>query len=141
MTDAVSGFGTLLQLGDGADPEVFTTIAEVKDITGPGLEADTIEVTNHSSPGAWREYIAGLLDAGEVTFDVNYLPGDATHDATTGLQANLLARSVDSYRLTWPTADTVTFPAFVTGFETGAPVDDALSASVTLKVAGEPTFA
>lgn len=142
MTDAVSGFGTLLQSGDGAQPEVFATVAEVKDITGPGMESDSIEVTNHSSPGAWREKISGLLDGGEVTFDVNFLPGDATHDHQTGLISDFLARAVHNFRLVWPTAaeDWVVFPARVSGFEPSAPVDDALGASVTLEVAGEPEF-
>jgi len=37
MTEGVIGLGTLLKIGDGASPEVFAAIAEVKDITGPGL--------------------------------------------------------------------------------------------------------
>ena len=37
MTEGIIGLGTLLKIGDGATPEVFTAIAEVKDITGTGL--------------------------------------------------------------------------------------------------------
>lgn len=142
MTDAVAGFGTLLQQGDGALPEVFATVAEVKDISGPGLEADTIEVTNHSSPGAWREKLISLLNGGEVSFPVNFLPGDATHDAQTGLISLYLSRAVNNFRLVWPTAaeDWVIFPAAVTGFEPSAPVDDVLGADITLEVMGEPLF-
>ncbi|KKK53886.1 hypothetical protein LCGC14_3090310, partial [marine sediment metagenome] len=35
MSNAISSFGTLLKVGDGAGTEVFTTIAEVMDIDGP----------------------------------------------------------------------------------------------------------
>jgi predicted secreted protein len=142
MSDAVSGFGTFLQRGDGAGPEVFTTIAEVKDITGPGLSADIVEVTNHSSIGAFKEKLSTLLDGGEVTFDVNFLPGNATQDATDGLLSAYMARSKDNYKLIWPTVgdDQVAFKAQVTGFEPTAPVEEALTASVTLTLTGPPTF-
>lgn len=139
MTNAVNAFGTLLKLGDGAAPEVFTTIAEVKDITGPGFEASTNEATNHSSAGAVREWLAGMLDAGEVSFDLNFLPNHATQDETTGLLSEFLSRSVSNYQLIFPNGQ-INFKALVTGFEPSAPVDDVLTASVTLKVTGLPTF-
>ena len=143
MSGAKSGFGTLLKMGDGADPEVFTTIAEVKDIGGPSYETGTHDVTNQSSPGAVREFISGLIDAGEVTFDVNWMPGNATHDDATGLLAAQLDRELKSFRLVWPQFtpnEQCAFEALVTGFETNSPVDDPLSASVTLKVSGLPVW-
>ena len=143
MSDAKSGYGTMLKMGDGAEPEVHTTIAEVKDISGPGYETGTHDVTNQSSPGAVREFIAGLIDAGEVTFDVNWLPGNATHDASTGLLAAQLARALKSFQLVWPQFtpnEQCAFDALVTGFEVSSPVDDPLSASITLKVSGLPVW-
>ena len=93
---AISSFGTLLKIGDGADPEVFTTIAEVLDISGPGLSLDTEETTNHSSPGGWEEYVGTILRSGEVTFGINYDPVGATHDASTGLIKDLTDRTLFS---------------------------------------------
>ena len=75
---AISAFGTLLKVGDGGGTEVFTTIAEVKEISGPSISVDTVELTTHSSSGAWKEYLPTLIDAGEVTFDVNFIPTNAT---------------------------------------------------------------
>lgn len=41
----------MLKMGDGGSPsETFTTIAEVRDIEGPELEAEAKEVTLHDSP-------------------------------------------------------------------------------------------
>ena len=57
MTSAIAAYGTLLKLGDGGTPENFTTIAEVRDIGGPELGADVVDVTSHDSPGAWEEVI------------------------------------------------------------------------------------
>lgn len=140
---AISAFGTLLQIGDGGSPENFTTIAEVANISGPGLSLDAIDVTHHSSTGGWREFVGGLLDGGVVSLDINYDPTDGTHDASTGLIADMVARTVRNFQLVFPdTANTTwSFSALVTGFEPSEPVDNKLAASVTLKISGQPTLA
>lgn len=140
----ISAFGTLLKIGDGGSPtESFTTIAEVTSIGGPALSLDPIETTHHASTGGWREFIGGLLDGGEVSFDINYDPVGATHDASTGLIADMVARTVRNFQLVFPDTGNTTwsFAALVTSFEPSEPVDDKLAASVTLKVSGQPTLA
>lgn len=142
MTDALSGHGTLLQIGDGADPENFTTIAEVRDITGPGLGLDTADVTSHDSTGGWEEHIGTILRSGEVTFDVNYIPTDGTHDASSGLINDQESRTLRNFQLVFPDGGGTTwsFAALVTGFDPTGPVDGELTASVTLKPSGQPTL-
>ena len=141
-TAAVSSFGTLLKAGDGGSPtEVFTTIAEVKDISGPSMEQGTEEVTTHSSPARFREFIPTLLDGGEVTFDVNFI-GDATQGPADGVYDDMVDGTKRNYTITFPTtgADVVTFAAYVTGFEPDAPVEGVLGASITLKITGQPVW-
>ncbi len=131
----ISAFGTTLKIGT-------TAIAEILDVSGPSLSMDTIDVTHHASPEAWREYVAGLLDAGEVSFDINYVPTAATHkNASGGLLYLLATRASQAFTLTFPDATAWTFNGFVTGFEPSAPVDDKLSASITIKLTGKPTLA
>ncbi len=144
MSDALSAFGTLLKIGDGATPtENFTTIAEVKDISGPSLELATEEVTHHSSTGGWREKIGTLLSAGEVTFDLNFIPTEATHSYSTGLINDMVNRTKRNFQLVFPDAGNTTwqFTALVTKFEPDEPVEGELGASVTLEVTGQPTLA
>ncbi len=143
MTLAIDAYGTLLQSGDGQAPETFTTIAEVTEIGGPSLVLDPLDVTSHESPGAFREFVGGLLDGGEVTFTINYVPTAGTHDGTTGLVADMVARTVRNYQLIFPDVGLTQwdFSALVTAFEPAEPVDDRLSAEVTLKVTGQPTLA
>lgn len=143
VTKAISSFGTLLQIGDGGTPESFTTIAEVLDISGPDLSLDTEEVTSHDSPGGWEEHIGTILRSGEVTFDVNYVPTEATHDASTGLIADMVARTVRNFKLVFPDAGSTTwsFSALVTGVKPAAPVEGSLKGSITLKVTGQPALA
>lgn len=129
-------FGTKLQRGDGADPEVFTDIANVTDITPPGIERETYDVTAHDSPEAWREFIGGLKDGGEVEIEVNHDP--AKH-------APLLADFDDTeprnYKIVFPNGlGEWAYAAVMNGFESEAPHDDKLSGTVTFKVSGKPVL-
>jgi predicted secreted protein len=120
-----------------------TAFANVTNISGPGLSLDTEDVTSHDSTGAWEELVATILRSGEVTIDIVYDPANATHkNASGGLLALLAARAAAEYTLVFPDAATTTwtFNAFVTGFEPSAPVDGALTASVTFKLTGQPTL-
>ncbi len=134
-TSAISSHGTLLKIGDGAGTEVFTTIAEVLDISGPGLSVSVEETTNHDS-GGWRERTPTLKDGGEVTFDINY------YSATTQdqIETDMLALTKRNWKLVFPLpasgTDTRAFAAYVTGFEPSAPVEGVLKASVTLSITG-----
>jgi len=139
----ISAFGTLLKVGDGGTPESFTTIAEVSNIGGPALKLEPIDVTNHSSTGGWKEFVGGLLEGGELSLEINYDPTHATHDASTGLIADMAARTVRNFQLVFPDTSSTTwsFAALVTGFEPSEPVDGKLSAAVALTVSGQPTLA
>ncbi|MFD6874534.1 MULTISPECIES: phage tail tube protein [unclassified Streptomyces] len=133
----LDAFGTQLQRGDGATPsENFTPIANVTDITPPEIERETIDVTAHDSPDAWREFIGGLKDGGEVSIDVNYDPRE--HDL---LLADFADSQPRNYKIVWPgTLGEWAFGALLTGFAPEAPHDDKLAASLTFKVSGKPTI-
>lgn len=129
----LDAFGTTLARGDGEITEVFVAIANVTSLTPPGLTRDTYDVTAHDSTDGWREFIGGLKDAGDVSFDVNYDPAD--HDTLIGDFEDAAARN---YELTFPDGSKWEFAGFLTGFEADAPFDDKLSASLTIKVTGKP---
>lgn len=133
----INGFGTSFERGDGADPEVFTAIAEPTNISGPGITREALDVTSHQSPNAYMEFVGGLKDPGEVTVDVRYDP--AEHDS---LLADFEDPEPRNYRIVWPDPATTTwtFAAIMTGFEPEGPYDDALSASLTFKVTSKPTL-
>ena len=142
MSDAIAAFGTLLKMSNGlaGTAEVFTTIAEVGDIDGPSDSVDTIDVTSHSSPGARKEFKAGLIDSGEVSFPINLIPTDPTHDAQTGLQKKKNDRTMTNFKMVYPDASEVAFSALVVKFSPKAPVAGKLSADITLKVSGLPVW-
>lgn len=141
-SSAISGFGTALKIGDGGGTEVFTTIAEVRNVSGPTQSLNTFDVTHQSSPGGVMERAAGLLDPGQVTFEVNWLPSDATQSASAGLERDMNNKTRRNFKVVFPNASstTCTFPAFVTAVSPTAPLNDAMRANVTLQIAGQITW-
>lgn len=138
---AISAYGTLLQLGDGGSPENFTTIAEVRDITGPQLTRNSIDVTNHSSANGFEEFVLGIKKSGQVSFEVNFVPTAATQNGTTGLWAEYQNATKANYKMIFPSSyGTLSFAAFCDGIEPHAPVNGALTAKITLKVTGPVTL-
>jgi len=133
-----AAFGTIIAIDNAG---TYSTIAFVRDVGGPSLSLDTIEITTHSSAGGWREFTPGLLDGGEVTLDLFLDTASATQGNTTGLLSEITGRTVEGFRITWPDATTAVFNAIVTSWEPGAVVDGALTGSVTLKITGAVTFA
>lgn len=142
MTNAIASFGTLVKIGDGGSSETFTTIAELRDISGPSFSLATVDVTPQTATGAWREFVATLLDAGEVTFDINFIPTENTHDVGAGLIKDMKNRTNRNFQVVWSDtgSTTWTLSTYITGFSPTAPVDGELSASITLKITGEPTI-
>jgi len=141
-SNAVSAFGTLLKIGDGATPENFTTVAELRTISGPTISADTIDVTTHNTPTPFRRFIAGLLDGGEVTFDLNFIPTETTPGYSAGILKDITDRARRNVQIVFPDASTTTWviPVIFTNFEVSSDPADVLMASVTAKVSGPPTF-
>lgn len=133
------GFGTLFKRGNGATPtEVFTTVANVTNISGPQRSRETIDVTAHDSPDGWMEFLGGLKDGGEISLDINYDPGNATHDLDDDFddveprnyQVVILPGTEDEH--TW------SISAVMTGLEDEFPYDGKMERSMTLKVSGKP---
>ena len=131
-TEAKSAFGTTLKKG-------ATAIAELTNIGGPSLSADTLDVTSLDSADGYREFIQGVRDGGEISIEGNFIPGNAGQVA---LVTDLNDGSLDAYTITFPAAmaTTWTFNAIVTAFECSAPFDDKASFTATLKVSGKPVL-
>lgn len=141
-TGALAAYGVLLKIGNGATSETFTTIAEVRDIEGPGLKLETKEVTSHDS-GGWREYIGTLLEGGEVSFELNFIPTNATQSYSAGLIEDMVNRTKRNFQIIWSDTGNTTwaFTALVAEFNPSAGVEDELMAEVTLQITGAPTLA
>jgi predicted secreted protein len=132
-TAAVIGYNTDFSIYNGS---AYVLVAEVTSITWPGYSRDAIDATNMNSEDQFREYIPGLMDAGEVTIEMNYVPNHA--DA---IIAALTASAVGQYKIAAANGANVVFTAIVTAYQPQAPVDDKMTASATFKITGKPTWA
>jgi hypothetical protein len=133
MTDASIGYLSEFRLGDGASPEVFTAVAEVFAITPPSDTVDVVDATHMQSPNRTREFIDGLIDPGETSFEMNFIPGGAGDDA---IQAWKAAGGAKNCQIKYPNGVTWSFSGVLTGYEPDIPVDDRMTATVTIKVTG-----
>lgn len=137
---ALIATGSTLQVETAAGTAIYTYIAEIRSVNKPNAQVDEVEVTHMTSPGRAKEFIAGLIDYGELAIDINWIPSNATDLFIEAWKLDGLNRSV---KLTYPTTGgtaTDTFSAFVKGYEAGASAPgEALQGTLTLRVAGAPT--
>lgn len=150
LFDATSGAGTgagvlaaaavLANLAGGSDgAEAFVTVAEVKNIGGPSYSMGPIDVTSVDSNGL-REFIAGLRDAGELSFGLNFIPNSSQHRQ---LIADWAAGSAINYRIEFgDTAGSILLlsKCLITNFGIQPDFEQAVNAQVTLKLSGTPTW-
>lgn len=125
--------GTKLKIG-------ANSIAELTSIGGLELSADTLETTTLDSPDGFRTYTGGLKDSGEVSISGYFNPGDtngqkAFYDAyVNGNLVNFTILFPSTLGASWD------FQGIVTGFSTGAELEDGISFEGTIKVSGKPSL-
>lgn len=113
----------------------FVEIAELRDITPPGLTRNMIETTTHNEED--DAYVVGIRRHGELEFNVNFVPSNATQDHLTGLQKAWFDGSRDIYSVEFPDGTQWLFSGFVANIEPDAPVDDRLGADITIRPTGK----
>lgn len=136
----VAAFGTTLSRDNGT---TFDAIANITSLSGPSMSRETIDVTAHDSANKYMEFVASLIDGGEVTADLNWDPSDASLDSTnttTQLMSDLENTEPIDYEIAFPDGSKFAASLLITGFEFTANYDAKLEASLTFKVSGLPTF-
>lgn len=133
-TNASIGYGTVLEIALASAPTVFTYIREVFDATPPSDTDDSIQASHFQSPNRTHEYIPGWTDGGEASFQMNYVPGSATDAFLRSVKGlKLIAR------LTFANGVRILFNCTRQGYEVAVPNDDKMTATLSLKVSGEPS--
>ena len=138
MSDAISAQGTLIARAPAATPSVFTTIAELRNITPPPLTRNPIETTSHNE--IEESFVVGIRRKGELTFTIGLVPSGATHGPISGLQKAWNDGSRDIYKVTYPDGTQWLFSGYVTNIAPTAPVDDGLTAEIAIRPTGLMTI-
>ncbi|WNF31637.1 phage tail tube protein [Aeribacillus composti] len=114
-----------------------TVIGELTSIGGLELSADTLDTTTLDSDGGYRTFVTGFKDAGEVSISGYFNP-----QHHKGLYDDFEAGTEQQYTIEFPPKIGAKweFKAVVTGYSTGAELEDLISFEATLKVSGKPTL-
>lgn len=138
MPQAISAQGTLIARAPQATPTVFATIGELRNITPPPLTRNPIETTSHNETE--ESFVVGIARKGEMTFQIGFVPGLASHDHLTGLTKSWKDGARDIWKITYPDNTKWLFSGYVTNIAPSAPVDDGLVADVTVRPTGLMEF-
>lgn len=134
-----------------------TTSVEIGNITSfnpPSPASDEIDSTNLASTA--KEFVQGLIDYGEGSFEVNFDPSSAAHQAIlTDLAAGTTREwligfsdattaaptvSASAFGLPATTRSWVKFSGFIKGFTMQGGTNDLVKATLTVRNSGSPTY-
>jgi len=134
-SNAFSGVGSLFRRWSGSE---WDNIAEVNNISGPGMTRETIDVSSLNSTGGYREFITGFRDAGTISMSVNL-----TRDTLDTFKADFESDTAENYEIVLPDDEVTTleFEGLVTEMPLTIPPDDKVTIDVTIKITGQVTVA
>lgn len=134
-----SAFGSALHMGSSNYLPTYATIAQLDSIDGPDMKADMVDVTNHQSPGRFKEFVKATLEAGEVKANVFWDPALVVHQ-----DVRKALKSVNSrlFQITEVTTGLpiVEFEGFVSSATFKRDYKGALTGAIAIHVTGEPMF-
>ena len=143
-TEARIGHGSLVQVGDGGSPEVFTTIAEIRNCSF-SFSRNEINVTHMASPEGWDEFISGNKEC-SISLEGNWIPGHDTQNYAAGILGLWDSGEQRNIRFQIP-AEVAGDPPYVWEFQAilidinfDNPVTEARSFTATMRVTGNPTL-
>jgi TP901-1 family phage major tail protein len=130
------GRDVLIKIGDGADPEAFTTVAGIRAKT-ISFNARSVDGTSGESADAWRELIGG---AGVKSASVSGAGvfKDATSDLT--LQQSFFSQAPRGFRLVIPGFGMLEGPFLVESLDYSGDHDGEAAFAITLASAGAISF-
>jgi predicted secreted protein len=132
--------GTILQLSDIASPPSYVAVSQVRSITGPTVKPKIVDVTAHSTPGFWAAKLAVLIEAGDISFEMNYDSADASHAFATGFWNQMVGLVQSGLKMIFPnSAGTLVWKGYVAQHEFSAPVDNVLIAKMQIAINGAIT--
>lgn len=115
-----------------------STVLSVDILSGSrsGVTVDDIETSHSTTSGDVKTYMpADLIEGGTYDFEVAFSPDD---------DVDALAGVVNSITVTYPvpsglsTGATKVFSGYINGFDEALPIDDRMTASISIKVADDP---
>lgn len=122
---ARTGYGITITFASGF-------LAEIIDTTPPEMSRESIDTSHTTTPdGAMTFMPSDLIDYGEAQCELNF--DEAASPP--------IDEDAETVVINFPSGATWTFEGFMTNYAPSAPIDDRMTASVTIKVSGKITIA
>ena len=134
-TDRIGHGSAFHRSSDGTSAGTFSSVGACRDINPPTLARDAVESTDNESEDGFREYIGGLKDAGEVSFEITFDPASAE---TTAFMLDYTTATPGYYKIVFPDASEWGFAGLLTSYAPVAAMADKMTANVTYKLSGKP---
>lgn len=134
MANLANGLGATLLVG-------ATNIGTIIKLTSPQMKRTAIDVTTLSSPGGFKQFLAGLADPGKIVAEGFFNTADSGQNL---LYNKFVGGTIDTYTLTFPsiTGASWTATCFIDELDLGTNVDltKALDFKLSLQVSGQPNI-
>ncbi|MDF2604834.1 MULTISPECIES: phage major tail protein, TP901-1 family [Sphingomonas] len=125
------GSAFLLKVGDGAATPAFATVAGMR-TTQLSINGEAVVVT-HKGSGGWRDLLSG---AGVRSVSVSAAGVFTGSAAETRVKTNALAGTIDDYRLSFESGETLTGRFLVTRLDYAGDFNGERSYTVNLESSG-----
>ena len=114
-------------------------VGEVTDISGPSGSKGEIDVTGLGSSA--KEYLLGLPDFGEISFNINYMAADVAQNnlfADYSLTVPVRRRGV--IKLSDTAVHALMFKGYAKSFQWTMAKEDAIKAACSIRITGPATL-
>lgn len=128
---AEKGSSFLLKIGNGAEPLVFATVAGLR-TTQLSINGEAVAITSKDS-GGWRELLSGAGVRSVSVSGAGIFTGSA---AETRVKSNALAGTIDDYRLSFESGETLTGRFLVTRLDYAGDYNGERSYTLSLESSG-----
>ena len=132
---AQKGKDVLLKIGDGANPENFTTVGGLRTKT-LSLNTQTVDAT-HSESAGWRDLIAGAGVRSASVSGAGVFVDDAAAEAA---RAAFFGGAIQNWRLVLPDFGEIEGPFQISNIDFSGAYDGAATMSIALESVGALTF-
>jgi hypothetical protein len=152
MATAIKVQGTQLYMVDTATTSV--EIGNIQSFNPPSPNADEIEITSTTSTA--KEFLQGLVDYGEGSFELNFDPSNAsqqkviaalqagtTKEFIIGLSDGTTAAptvAASAFGAPATTRSWIKFSGFIKAFQMQGATNNVVKATMTVRNSGSPTF-
>lgn len=139
----IAGYGVDVKVGATTSATTATVhIGGIIDVSPPPFKRDNIDVTSQDSVDGNRDFIPSpFRDNGEISYEMNWVPGAATDELLETLKAETAPR-IYTQTYTQVTPHRIcTYAAFLISFEVAGAIDDKKTGTGTWKVTGQITWA